>query len=64
MVSLVQQRYFDQDIQPKLEPARGPEVNSHNLFDLKGVNGGDISITIYFEKDMALLGLRVLRSGS
>ena len=61
MVSLVQQSYFDQNIKPKLETARGPEVNSHNLFDLKGVNGGDIPITRYFEKDIAFLGLRVPR---
>ena len=34
MVSLVQQSYFDQNIKLKLEPARGPEANLHNLFDL------------------------------
>ena len=36
MVSLVQQSYFDWNIKPKLEPARGLEVSLHNLFDLKG----------------------------
>ena len=59
MVSLVQQSYFDQNIKPKLGPARGPEANLHNLFDLKGANGGDIPITKYFEMDAAFLGHRV-----
>ena len=53
--------YFDWNIKPKLEPARGSEANWHNLFDLKGANGGDIPITKYFEMDIAFLGLRVLK---
>ena len=48
MVSLVQQSYFDQNIKPKLGPARGPEVAMHNLFDLKGANGGNIPFMRYF----------------
>ena len=63
MVSLVQQCYFDQNIKPKLGPTRGPEANLHNLFDLKGANGGDIPITKYFEMDVTLLGLRVPKVG-
>ena len=63
MVSLVKQSYFDQNIKPKLEPAKGPEANLHNLFDLKGANGGDIPITKYFEMDVAFLGLRVPKVG-
>ena len=63
MVSLVQQSYFDQNIKPKLEPARGSEANLHNLFDLKEANGGDIPITKYFEMDVAFLGLRVPKVG-
>ena len=55
MVSLVQQHYFDENIKPKLGPARGPEANLHNLFDIKGANGGDIPITKYFEMDVAFL---------
>ena len=35
MVSLVQQSYLNQNIKPKLGPARRPETNLHNLFDLK-----------------------------
>ena len=35
----------------------------HNLFDLKGVNGGDIPIMRYFEMDSAFLGLRVPKVG-
>ena len=31
MVSLVQQSYFDQNIKPKLSPARGQEANLHNF---------------------------------
>ena len=30
----------------------GPETNLHNLFNLKGVNGGDIPITRHFEMDI------------
>ena len=37
--------------------------NLHNLFDLKGANGGDIPITKYFEMDVAFLGLRVPKFG-
>ena len=46
-----------------MESARGPEDNLHNLFDLKGANGGDIPITKYFEMDVAFLGLRVPKVG-
>ena len=63
MVSLVQQSYFDPNINPKVGPARGLEASSHNLFDLKGANGGDIPITRYFEMDVAFLGLRVPKVG-
>ena len=63
MVSLVQQNYFDHNIKPKLGPARGPEANLHNLFDLKGANGGDIPTIKYFEMDIAFLGLRVPKVG-
>ena len=63
VVSLVRQSYFDQYIKSKLEPARGPEANLHNLFDLKGANGGDIPITKYFEMDVIFLGLRVPKVG-
>ena len=63
MVSLVQQSYCDQNIKPKLGPARGPEANLHYLFDLKGANGGNIPITKYFEMDVAFLGLRVSKTG-
>ena len=35
----------------------------HNLFDLKGENGGDIPIMKYFEMDVAFLGLRVPKVG-
>ena len=63
MVSLVQQHYFNQNIKPRLGPARGPEANLHNLFDFKGANGGDIPITKYFDMDVAFLGLRVPKAG-
>ena len=63
MVSLVQQSYSDQNIKPKLGPARGPEANLHNLFDFKGANGGDIPITKYFEIDVAFLILRMSKVG-
>ena len=61
MVSLVQQGYFDRNIKPKPGPSRGPEATSHNLFDLKGANGGKMSITRYFKMDIAFLGLKVPR---
>ena len=44
MASLVQQSYFDKNIKPKLGPARGPKAISHNLFNLKGINRGEIPI--------------------
>ena len=63
MVSLDQQSYFDQNIRPNLGSARRLEANSHNLFDFKGVNGGDIPIMRYFEMDVPFLLLRVLKVG-
>ena len=45
--------------QTKQKLARVLEATSHNLFDLKGANRGDIPITRYFEMDVAFLGLRV-----
>ena len=63
MVSLVQQSYFDLNIKPRLGLTRGPEANLHNLFDLKGVNGDDITITRYFEMDVAFVGLKAPKVG-
>ena len=59
MVNLVQQSYFDRNIKPKLGPASGPQANSGNILDLKGMNGGDILIMRYFEMDVTFVGLRV-----
>ena len=63
MVNLVQQSYFGHNIKPELRPAKGMEVNSHNLFDLKGTNGGDNPLIRFFEMDIAFLGLRVPKAG-
>ena len=67
MFSLVQQSYFDipyfyRNIKPKLGPARGLKANVHNLFDLKGENGGDMPMR-YFEMNIAFLGLIVPKVG-
>ena len=59
MLSLVKQGYFDQNIKPKLGPAKASEAITHNLCDLKGVNGGEIPITRYFEMTVTFLVLKV-----
>ena len=64
MVSLVQQSYFEQNIKPKLGPARGQEANLHNLFDLKGVNGGDIPTMRYLKWMLHSWDLECQGSGS
>ena len=63
MVTVVQQSCFDRNIKPKLGIAKGLEAISHNLFDLKGANGGEIPITRHFEMDITFPGLRVPKVG-
>ena len=64
MVSPVQQSYFGQNIKTQLGPARWPEANPHNLFDLKGGKQGNIPIMRYFVMDVAFLGLSMPNLGS
>ena len=54
---------IDRTIEPKLGPTRGPEATSHNMFGLKGANGGEMPITRYFKMNIAFLGLKVQRVG-
>ena len=63
MVSQVKQSYFDQNIKPKLEPAKGTEAIAHNLINLKGVNEGEVPSTGYFKKIVIFLGLKVPKVG-
>ena len=63
MASLVKQTYFDQNIKPKFGPAKGLKAIPCNLYELKGVNGGEIPIKRYFEMTVILLGLKVPKVG-
>ena len=62
-VTLLQKSYFDQHILPKLKPATGEKVNTHNLFKLTVANDGQMPIKMYTELDLTFLGLKVLKSG-
>ena len=54
--TLMNESYFKEHIKHHLSPSSGMYNNSHNLFNLKGVEEGHITLTRHFECDIEVGG--------
>ena len=55
--------YFKEHIEHQLPPSSGAYNNSHNLFNLKGMEEGHIPLTRHFKCDIEVWGQTVHRVG-
>ena len=51
-VTLMNELYFKEHIEHQLPPSSGAYNNSHNLFNLKGMEEGHIPLTRHFKCDI------------
>ena len=63
VVTLMNKSYFKEHIEHRLSPSSGMYNNSHNLFNLKGVEEGHVPLTRHFECDIEVGGQVVHRVG-
>ena len=63
IVTLMNESYFKEHIEHRLLPSSGMYNNSHNLFNLKGVEEGHVPLTRHFECDIEVGGQTVHRVG-
>ena len=56
MCTLMNKSYFKEFIEHRLLPSSGMYNNSHNLFNLKGVEEGHVPLTRHFECDIEVGG--------
>ena len=63
VVTLMNESYFREHIEHRLLPSSGMYNNSHNLFNLKGVEEGHVPLTRHFECDIEVGGQTVHRVG-
>ena len=61
--TLMNESYFKDHIEHRLLPSSGLYNNSHNLFNLKGVEEGHVSLTRHFEVDIKVGGQLVHHVG-
>ena len=54
--TLMNESYFKEFIEHRLLPSSGAYNNSHNLFNLKGVEEGHIPLTRHFKCDIEVRG--------
>ena len=60
-VTLMNESYFKEHIEHWLLPSSGAYNNSHNLFNLKGVEEGHVPLTRHFKCDIEVGGQTVHR---
>ena len=62
-VTLICQRFFEQEILPHIEPFDGEKAKAHQLFQLTAANNGKLPISMYVELDLDFLGIVVPKVG-
>ena len=58
-VALICQSFFEQEILPHIKQSDGERAEAHQLFQLTAVNHGKLSISLYVELDLDILGIVV-----
>ena len=55
-VTLINESYYKENIEHRLLPSSGSYSNSHNLFNLRGVEEGNVPLSKHFEYDIEVGG--------
>ena len=62
-VTLIHQRFFEQEILPHIKPSDEEKAKAHQLFQLTAANNGKLPISVYVELDFDFLGIVVPKVG-
>ena len=63
MVSLMNESFFRSQLASSITPMAGDKVNAHQLFNLKGVEDGQVPLSKYFEMDVEIRGFKIPQVG-
>ena len=63
MVTLINESFFQSNLAKSVTPMAGDKVNAHQLFNLKGVEDGQVPLSKYFEVDVEICGFRIPQVG-
>ena len=63
MVSLMNESFFRSQLASSITPMAGDKVNAHQLFNLKGVEDGQVPLSKYFEMDVDIRGFKIPQVG-
>ena len=63
MVSLMNESLFRSQLASFITPMAGDKVNAHQLFNLKGVEDGQVPLSKYFEMDVEIRGFKIPQVG-
>ena len=63
MVTLINESFSQSNLAKSVTPMAGDKVNAHQLFNLKGVEDGQVPLSKYFEMDIEICGFRIPQVG-
>ena len=63
MVSLMNESFFRSQLASSITPMAGDKVNAHQLFNLKGIEDGQVPLSKYFEMDVEIRGFKIPQVG-
>ena len=63
MVSLINESFFRSKLASLITSMAGDKVNAHQLFNLKGVEDGQVPLSKYFEMDVEICGFKIPQVG-
>ena len=63
MVTLINESFFQSNLAKTITPMSDDKVNAHQLFNLKGVEDGQIPLSKYFEMDVEIRGFKIPQVG-
>ena len=63
MVTLINESFFQSNLAKSITPMTGDKVNAHQLFNLKGVEDGQVPLSKYFEMDVEIRGFKIPQVG-
>ena len=63
MVILMNESFFRSKLTSSITPMAGDKVNAHQLFNLKGVEDGQVPLSKYFEMDVEICGFKIPQVG-
>ena len=63
VVTLINESFFQSNLAQSITPMTGDKVNAHQLFNLKGVENGQVPLSKYFEMDVEIRRFKIPQVG-